>query len=171
MPKGVFVRTQECNRKNSESKKKLWSDPEERGRRVKALKKAWSDLEIRQRRVDAHNTSEAKKNHSEAKKKYGYEGFHHGFYGLVRETMFEMLGERCVECGEDMRVNVPHPHHLVLGEARFGILSESHKHSWKEILEEIEKCELRCEVCHGKIHKQQLKDNMVSSKESIENCF
>jgi hypothetical protein len=67
--------------------------------------------------------------------------------------MFEMLGDRCVECDKDMRVNVPHPHHIDPETTMFGVLStDSTKYTLEEILEEIEKCELRCAVCHRRIH-------------------
>jgi len=136
MPTGVYVRTAEHNRN---------------------LSKAWKDPEIRKRRLEALNTPKAMRNKSEAVKRYDYDGFRGEFHDLVRETVFEMLGDRCIECGRDMRVNIPIPHHVDPETKIFGILNEFHKYSWGEIVEEIEKCELRCIGCHSRIHRQELK--------------
>jgi len=110
------------------------------------MKEAWSDTEKRQKYIEAFK---------KARKKYNYDGFREEFLSLVRETMFEMLGDRCVECNKDMRVNRPMPHHIDPELYRFGILGRrTVAYSWKEIVEEIEKCELRCIRCHRKIHTQ-----------------
>jgi len=99
--------------------------------------------------------SEKQRGKPKKKTKYSYKGTRKDFMALVRKTMFDILGDHCVECGKYLRnQSRPQPHHIIPETKRFAILTESHKYTWEEIIEEINKCELRCHGCHMAAHKQ-----------------
>lgn len=68
--------------------------------------------------------------------------------GEINEKLYEyLLKHPCVDCGENDPVVLEFDH--VRGEKSYNISSLSWKLcSWKSILEEISKCEIRCANCH-----------------------
>jgi len=65
------------------------------------------------------------------------------------------LGGRCLKCGleckEDM-VGIFSFHHRNPEEKDFGLASKYDRTSWDKIRAELEKCDLLCNNCHGRIH-------------------
>ena len=65
------------------------------------------------------------------------------------------LGGKCKRCGleceEDM-IGVFSFHHRNPEEKDFGISSKYDRLSWEKIKKELDKCELVCNNCHGRIH-------------------
>lgn len=57
----------------------------------------------------------------------------------------ERLGGRCVDCGATENLSFDH----VRGEKLFEIGSRLTR-NWSGIVDEVDKCELRCLSCHGK---------------------
>ena len=69
-------------------------------------------------------------------------------YHEKMEKMRGVLGNRCAIC---FSVDCLEIHHLDPSQKSFTLSGEVNK-PWKEILLELEKCELRCENCHKKEH-------------------
>ncbi len=66
----------------------------------------------------------------------------------VRTQVFEWLLEHpCIECGEDDIIVLEFDHRTQTTK-RFDVMSATHGHSWKTILEEIQKCDVLCANCH-----------------------
>lgn len=67
----------------------------------------------------------------------------------IRQKLFEFLSEKqCVDCGEKDPIVLDFDH--VDPKNRFKNVARmlSGHYSWKSVLEEIEKCEIRCANCH-----------------------
>lgn len=66
----------------------------------------------------------------------------------VRKQVFEyLLDHPCVECGERDIIVLEFDHRTQTTK-RFDVMSATHGHSWKTILEEIKKCDVVCANCH-----------------------
>jgi len=66
----------------------------------------------------------------------------------VREKVFTyLLDHPCVECGERDIVVLEFDHRTQTTK-KFDVMSATHGHSWKTILEEIKKCDVVCANCH-----------------------
>lgn len=66
----------------------------------------------------------------------------------VRKQVFEyLLTHPCVECGERDIIVLEFDHRTQTTK-RFDVMSATHGHSWKTVLEEIKKCDVVCANCH-----------------------
>lgn len=72
----------------------------------------------------------------------------HALMGEINERLFEYLEQNpCVDCGESDPVVLEFDH--VRGKKLYNVSAMSALVlSWKTILKEIEKCEVRCANCH-----------------------
>lgn len=69
-------------------------------------------------------------------------------YVRTRAKLYTLKMKPCVDCGERFHPSAMDFDH-VRGKKKFGITIESALNKpWEDVLEEIEKCELRCAVCH-----------------------
>jgi len=77
---------------------------------------------------------------------------HHVKHRLAnRQRLLTYLQDHpCVDCGETDPVVLVFDH--VRGVKEFNISTKSATSSWKRILREIEKCEVRCSNCHLRRH-------------------
>jgi len=73
----------------------------------------------------------------------------------TRERMLEAMGNKCACCGYDKCLRILEFHHInpktksfSLGSARGNISS------WKNLVNELKKCILVCQNCHGEIHAE-----------------
>lgn len=63
----------------------------------------------------------------------------------------ELLGGECTKCGAQDGL---HFHHMVRADKSFDLTTEFDR-PWSQLLEELKKCELRCEPCHKMEHGAQ----------------
>ena len=76
----------------------------------------------------------------------------------VREKLLEFLStKQCISCGEDDPVVLEFDH--VATKAKFKGISRmlSGHYSWQSVLNEIQKCEIRCANCHRRKTYAQFK--------------
>jgi len=78
--------------------------------------------------------------------------------GLFRKIkLMQMFGAKCNECGYDKNFACLTFHHKNPKTKKFCLdLRVCSNKSWKSLLEEVAKCELLCNRCHGEHHNPQL---------------
>jgi len=70
-----------------------------------------------------------------------------------RNKLFKYLtGKSCADCGETDPITLDFDH--VKGAKKFAI-PNGETYSWKTVLLEIDKCEIRCANCHRKRHAKE----------------
>jgi hypothetical protein len=75
----------------------------------------------------------------------------------VVTSAVEMFGAKCNECGYDKNFACLTFHHKNPKTKKFCLdLRVCSNKSWKSLLEEVAKCELLCNRCHGEHHNPQL---------------
>ena len=74
----------------------------------------------------------------------------------IREQMYEFLSDKfCIDCGESDPIVLDFDHRDPNEKTRSIAKFLSGHNSWKSILTEINKCDIRCANCHRrKSHKQ-----------------
>ncbi len=74
-----------------------------------------------------------------------------------RHKMLNYLKDkRCIDCGETHLLCLQFDH--VKGKKRMNVSEMVQTHCWKTILEEIDKCEIRCANCHCKKTSERNQD-------------
>ena len=76
--------------------------------------------------------------------------------GTYRETAWKRrvvlakikVASGCIDCGYNAHSVALDFDHVEPSKKLFSISSEIGRHSWDEIMEEVEKCEIRCSNCH-----------------------
>ncbi len=75
----------------------------------------------------------------------------------IRQKMLEYLSERaCVDCGEKDPIVLEFDHRNPKDKSKTVARMMSGHNSWESVLEEIEKCEIRCANCHRRKSYKQL---------------
>lgn len=70
----------------------------------------------------------------------------------TKDKIFEYLSSHpCVDCGESDPVVLQFDH--IHGRKKDSISSMIYRNTWKDILNELEKCEVRCANCHVRRHR------------------
>lgn len=72
-----------------------------------------------------------------------------------KEELVRLKGGKCEHCGYDKCLRALSFHHRNPEEKKYALdMSNSIKIPWKEVLTEVEKCDLLCMNCHAEIHDQ-----------------
>lgn len=75
--------------------------------------------------------------------------YHLSLYYRVKQQMHEHLGGKCAECGAIENLDI---HHKDRSSKKF-TLTNRWGWPWEKLVEELNKCELRCKAHHIKIHE------------------
>lgn len=63
-----------------------------------------------------------------------------------RKIVLEMLGDKCVKCGAKGNLHIDHKDPRT---KKFQLSGHALTRGWGSILEEIKKCQILCNICHG----------------------
>jgi len=77
-----------------------------------------------------------------------------------RSSLLELRGSRCEKCGSEDGLEF---NHLDRTKKSFNLSGCDLDKSWDRILEELNKCELLCEVCHNKYTADQYSSGEIES--------
>jgi len=71
----------------------------------------------------------------------------------IKKDLVEYKGGKCENCGYDKCVAAMDFHHKNREEKDFAVSSRGRTHSWKKLIEEVDKCSLLCANCHRELHE------------------
>jgi len=66
------------------------------------------------------------------------------------DKAYAYLGGFCVKCGLKTKLHI---HHKDPSQKSFTVTERLHGMAWEKLIEELDKCELLCVVCHKKEHE------------------
>lgn len=93
---------------------------------------------------------QVRKNHYKKNRQANYDN-NKKFYHRNKENAKKYLSTHpCVDCGETDIIVLEFDH--IKGNKEFCISTKYRCRSWKRLLKEIDKCEVRCANCHRKRH-------------------
>lgn len=90
----------------------------------------------------------------------------------IKISLIDYFGGKCVKCGYD-DVSAPRVfefHHRNPKEKSFTVGHKIGRYSWEELIEECEKCDLLCSICHGKAHDKKDLERINSRIRPCEFC-
>ena len=73
----------------------------------------------------------------------------------MKKKAVEFMGGKCVECGYNKCLAALQFHHVIPTEKDYHFSDTLTSKSWKEVQEELKKCQLVCSNCHAEIHDKQ----------------
>lgn len=72
----------------------------------------------------------------------------------MKKGLVIAFGGKCVKCGYDRCVGALDFHHRDSKNKKFGLSERGMCHSWRNVLEEANKCDLLCANCHREIENK-----------------
>jgi len=73
-----------------------------------------------------------------------------------KEELVKLKGGKCQRCGYSKSLSALGFHHKKGKVKKFNISGKNLSHkTWKELVEESEKCELLCSNCHAEVHDEE----------------
>ena len=72
----------------------------------------------------------------------------------MKRQAVKIKGGKCERCGYNRCLSALQFHHKDPTQKDFSISKSGHCHSWQQVLNEIEKCELLCANCHAEEHEK-----------------
>lgn len=76
-------------------------------------------------------------------------------YAIFREKCFAIIGTSCALCGSTKNLSIDHKDWR---NKTFEIATHSAKKFWNQVVDELQKCQALCEVCHKKKSAQDLSE-------------
>jgi len=100
---------------------------------------------------------------SERRKQHRRNSAHKARERLKQRILNYKLIHPCVDCGEQNPTVLEFDHVRGIKRYKLNYMRKA-GHSWKRVLEEIAKCEVRCKKCHNLRHYPQQSYKRISTK-------
>ena len=75
--------------------------------------------------------------------------YHRHWTQRRKELLLDLRGSKCIDCGFDKHPAALHFDHIDPTIKQFDVAIGISHHSWNELVEEAEKCVIRCANCHA----------------------
>ncbi len=94
----------------------------------------------------------------------------------IRQMAVEYKGGKCEVCGYDRCIEALEFHHNDVSKKDFGISEKGYTKSWKQVMQELDKCILICANCHRELRAKlaasggdtRVKSGLIQGNRTVE---